>query len=146
MLFLVHGSDSSYRSNQATYEQSQKLSPETGCCSTSTLEGSAFLLVQECCYMLWQQSAVIFQMIRQSSDSCIPDHVLCFVLQPLLCAGVSSPVNTRVLKTYWLNEPVGRTNSFSPSASLVCTALSEFLKTNKTIINLRFMQLGFKWP
>lgn len=73
--------------------------------------------------MLWQQSTVIFQMIGESNDSYIPDCVLNFVIQPFtpLHADVSSPVNIRVLKKYWLNELMEHISSFSLSASPVCT-------------------------
>lgn len=96
--------------------------------------------------MLWQQSTVIFQMIRESSDSHSPNHVLNFVIQPLtlLHADVSSPVNIRVLKKYWLSELMEYISSFSPSSSLICTVPSEFQKTDHAIINLRFTRVVFK--
>lgn len=66
--------------------------------------------------VLWQQSTVIFQMIRESSGSHSPDHMLNSVIQPLtlLHADVSSPVNIKVLKKYWLSELIEYINSFCP--------------------------------
>lgn len=66
--------------------------------------------------VLWQQSSVIFQTIGESSDSHIPDHVFRFVIQPLtlLHADVSSSVNIRVLKKYWLSELMEYISSFLP--------------------------------
>lgn len=80
--------------------------------------------------MLWQPSTVTFQMIGESSDSYIPDHVLYFAVQPLTLfhADVSNPANIRVLKKYWLNELMEYINSFSPYASFICTVPSELLK------------------
>ena len=96
--------------------------------------------------MLWQQSTVIFQVIGESGDSYVPSHVLYLAIQPLalLHADVSNPVSVGVLRKYWLSELTEYITSFSPHASLICIVPSEFLKTNRTIINLGFTRVLFK--
>lgn len=96
--------------------------------------------------MLWQQSTVIFQVIRERSDSYVPSRVLYLAVQPLalLHADVSNPASIRVLRTYWLSELTEYITSFSPHASLICTVPSDFLKTNRTIINLTFTRVLLK--
>lgn len=96
--------------------------------------------------MLWQQSTLIFQMIRESSGSHSLDHVLNFVIQPLtvLHADVSSPMSIRALTKYCLGELIECMRRFSPSCSLICTVPSEFQKTEHAIINLRFTRVVFK--
>lgn len=84
--------------------------------------------------MLWQQNTVIFQVI--------PCHVLYLAVQllALLHADVSNSVSIGVPGKYWLSE----LTSFSPHASLICTVLSEFLKTQRTVVNLGFTRVLFR--